>query len=202
MCGILVYKSNSFDKKTFDSFKLSLKDLNSRGPDETKFFKKNFLLGFTRLSINNIKNGSQPYQSNCGRYFIVFNGEIVNYKDLASDLKLKSIKLEYSHEAEIILNLFILYGEKCVNYLRGFFSFVITDLKSQKIFAAVDRFSIKPLYYSYNESNNSIIITSDFSVILKNGFTSKSLNYDKILDYFSVARDFDNSTIFKNIKKN
>ena len=63
MCGILVYKSNSFDKKTFDSFKLSLKDLNSRGPDETKFFKKkNFLLGFTRLSINNIKNGSQPYQ--------------------------------------------------------------------------------------------------------------------------------------------
>ncbi len=202
MCGILVYKSNSFDKKTFDSFKLSLKDLNSRGPDETKFFKrKNFLLGFTRLSINNIKNGSQPYQSNCGRYFIVFNGEIVNYKDLARDLKLKSIKLEYSHEAEIILNLFILYGEKCVNYLRGFFSFVITDLKSQKIFAAVDRFSIKPLYYSYNESNNSIIITSDFSVILKNGFTSKSLNYDKILDYFSVARDFDNSTIFKNIKK-
>ena len=88
-----------------------------------------------------------------------------------------------------------------MNYLRGFFSFVITDLKSQKIFAAVDRFSIKPLYYSYNESNNSIIITSDFSVILKNGFTSKSLNYDKILDYFSVARDFDNSTIFKNIKK-
>ena len=42
MCGILVYKSNSFDKKTFDSFQLSLKDLNSRGPDETKFFKKKF----------------------------------------------------------------------------------------------------------------------------------------------------------------
>ena len=73
MCGILVYKFNSLNKKASDSFKQSLKDLNSRGPDETKFFqKKNFLIGFTRLSINNIKNGSQPYQSNCGRYFIVF----------------------------------------------------------------------------------------------------------------------------------
>ena len=61
----------------------SLNSLKSRGPDETKSNqKKKYLIGFTRLSINNISNGSQPFISNCKRYILVFNGEIVTLKFL------------------------------------------------------------------------------------------------------------------------
>ena len=90
MCGILVFKSNHLTNDIKNLFKSSLATLENRGPDETKVVQnKNLLLGFTRLSINDIDNGSQPFKSLCGRYLIVFNGEIINYKNIASDLKKK-----------------------------------------------------------------------------------------------------------------
>ena len=202
MCGILIFQSNHLNNEIESNFKSSLNDLKNRGPDELKLIKnKNLLLGFTRLSINNLKTGSQPFISLCGKYQIVFNGEIVNYKNLVKELKRKNIKIKYGTEAEVIINLFILYGNKCVNYLRGFFAFVIIETKSSNIFAAVDRFSIKPLYYYQDKKKQLTIITSDFSTLIKNNIVKKELNLSKILDYFSLARDFDNLTIFQNIKK-
>ena len=201
MCGILIFKTDHMTNEIKKKFHLSLSDLKNRGPDETKTFQnKNILVGFTRLSINDIKNGSQPFKSLCGNYLIVFNGEIVNYKDLAADLRSKNIKMKFGHEAEVIINLFKLYGDKCVNFLRGFFAFAIIEIKSNKIFAAVDRFSIKPLYYFNDKEKNLIVITSDYSVLLKNNVIKKKINVNKIIDYFTLAREFNDSTIFNNIK--
>ena len=202
MCGILIFKEKNLTNKTKKIFNSTLDGLKNRGPDELKIVQsKNILVGFTRLSINDIDNASQPFKSLCGKYLIVFNGEIVNYKDLASQLSEKKIKMRYGHEAEVIINLFILHGSKCLNFLRGFFAFVIIEIKSGNIFAAVDRFSIKPLYYFQNKTKNLTIITSDFSVLIKNNLVKKELNLSKLLDYFSLARDFDDSTIFKDVKK-
>jgi len=202
MCGILVCKTDNLNNSVKSRFKYALEGLKTRGPDETRMIQnKNLLVGFTRLSINNIKNGSQPFKSLCGKYIIVFNGEIVNYKDLAQSISEKNVKMRYGHEAEVIINLFILYGDKCVTFLRGFFAFVIIEIKSNNIFLAVDRFSIKPLYYYQEKKNNLIIIASDFSVLIKNNLVKQELNLSKILDYFSLARELDNSTIFQNIKK-
>ena len=94
-----------------------------------------------------------------------------------------------------------MHGKKCVEYLRGFFAFVIIEIKSNNIFAAVDRFSIKPLYYFENKKKNLFIITSDYSALIKNKLLERKLNFGKLSDYFTVARDFDDETIFKNIKK-
>ena len=83
MCGIIIIKSKKIDKVIYSKFKKSLNYLKNRGPDETKVFRnKNLLVGFTRLSINDIKSGSQPFLSSCKNYLIAFNGEIVNYKSL------------------------------------------------------------------------------------------------------------------------
>ena len=66
-----------------NKFRFNLSLLNDRGPDETSVLQfKNFLIGFNRLNINNIKDGSQPFVSKSKRYLICFNGEIVNYKKL------------------------------------------------------------------------------------------------------------------------
>ena len=108
MCGILIFKTNNLNNEVKKVFKSSLEGLKNRGPDELRMVEsKNILVGFTRLSINDIENGSQPFKSLCGKYLIVFNGEIVNYKDLASNLRQKKIKMKYGHEAEVIINLFI-----------------------------------------------------------------------------------------------
>ena len=81
MCGFLILKSNNFTKESKKSFLKSLNFLKRRGPDETKvLIRKKFLIGFTRLSINDHKTASQPFISNCKKYIIVFNGEIINYK--------------------------------------------------------------------------------------------------------------------------
>ena len=202
MCGILVVKSKNITKNLKQKFISSIKFLKNRGPDETRIIQKNnFLIGFTRLSINDLKTASQPYESLCKRYIIVFNGEAVNYKDLADDLKKKKITLQYGHEAEVIINLFILYGNSCVKFIRGFFSFVIIDTKFNNIFAAVDRFSIKPLYYSENYDHSEFVLSSDYSAILKGGLMKKKINFNKVVDYFSMAREFDNKTIISNVKK-
>ncbi len=202
MCGILVFKTDNLTDEAKKKFRSSLEDLRNRGPDELKIIQnKNLLVGFTRLSINNIKNGSQPFKSLCGKYIIVFNGEIINYKELVKDLKQKKIKVKYEHEAEVIINLYILYGNKCVNFLRGFFAFVIIKTDTNDIFAAVDRFSIKPLYYVHNEKRKIFILTSDYSVLIRHGLLEKKINFNKIIDYFALARDFNDQTIFIGLKK-
>ncbi len=202
MCGIIIIKSKTIDKKIYSKFKKSLNLLKSRGPDETKIFKSNGLLvGFTRLSINNIKNGSQPFISSCKKYLIVFNGEIVNYKLLIKFLRNKKINLKYAHEAEVILNLYKIYGKDCVNFLRGFFSFAVIELKTNNIFAAVDRYGIKPMYYCKNKNKKTTILTSDFSVLLKSKLTKKKINIDKVIEFMTLAREFDNKTFYKDIYK-
>ena len=202
MCGILIVKSEKIDNKIYYNFKKALKILENRGPDETKIFKsKNLLLGFTRLSINDIKKGSQPFQSNCKRYVTAFNGEIVNYKNLLKYLKGKKVNFRIGHEAEVIFNLFKLYGKNCLKYLRGFFAFAIVDLKTNKIFASVDRFSIKPLYYSKVNNGKTIILSSDLTAILKSKLVKERINFEKILEFLTLAREFDNSTFYKDIYK-
>jgi len=202
MCGILIFKSNNINKEVRRNFKNCLNDLKNRGPDETRVIeKKNILMGFTRLSINDLDTGSQPFTSTNGDYTILFNGEIVNYKNLAQQLRDKNIKLRHGHEAEVIINLYIQYKEKCVNFLKGFFAFTIIENKTNNILAAVDRFSIKPLYYYENNKKGLFIISSDYSPLIKYGVVEKKLNDSKLIDYFSLSRDFDNKSLFDDIKK-
>jgi len=202
MCGILIYKAPGITSEIKKKFKNALNDLKFRGPDETRIIQnQNTLIGFTRLSINNIKNASQPFKSLCNRYLIVFNGEIVNYRELHYKIKQSGTKMKYGHEAEIIISLYKLYGNQCVNYLKGFFAFVIIDLKKDNIFAAVDRFSIKPLYYVNDIQKKLNIFTSDYSVLIKNNLIKDDLNIPKIIDYLSLAREFNDSTIYNKIKK-
>lgn len=201
MCGILLFQSKKINNLQKNLFHESLKKLEKRGPDKTSFYSlNNTLIGFTRLSINNIKTGSQPFESLCGKYIIVFNGEIVNYKILSDQLISTGINIRHGHECEVIINLYILYGKKCLDYLRGFFAFVIIEKKNANIFAAVDRFSIKPLYYLENIYKDFFIITSDYSCVLNSSIVDKNVNYNKIVEYFAFARDFDNSAFYKNIK--
>ena len=118
--------------------------------------------GHTRLAIIDVESGQQPMASNCGRYVIVFNGEIYNYVELRSEIGLSNFST--LSDTEVIIEAFKVWGENCVEKLRGMFAFAIWDQKNQSLFLARDRFGIKPLYF--HENDDGLYFSSELKGVL------------------------------------
>ena len=161
MCGIacLINNGNNEDLSTMDRF---IDAVAHRGPDGrgmTAFDEnmgrveghgKSFTiaLGHRRLSILDLSAaGSQPMYSDCGNYVIVFNGEIYNYIELASELKEKGAVFKSHCDTEVLLAAYKAWGVKCLERFNGMWSFVILDRKERTLFISRDRIGVKPLYY-------------------------------------------------------
>lgn len=153
MCGIAGYIN--FKNKIENSIKIQriINSISHRGPDNKGFWvskDRNIFLLNTRLAIQDLSvNGNQPFISKDGRYIIVFNGEIYNFKLLKE--KLKEYNFQSNSDTEVLLYMYIKYKTKCLDYLEGMFAFSIYDNKEKKLFCARDKFGIKPFYYFYNK---------------------------------------------------
>lgn len=130
-----------------------------RGPDFTGRWSDNFIApGHNRLSIIDLsEKANQPMISNCGKYVIVLNGEIYNYRELKNELKDYNFRTE--SDTEVVLAAWNRWGREMLYKLNGMFSFAIWDKDSRKLFAARDRFGVKPFYYSV--SKGSFIFASE-----------------------------------------
>lgn len=121
-----------------------------RGPDHTgSYMDDGFAaIGHNRLSIIDLSaDANEPFQDNSGRYFLTFNGEIYNYRELREELK-DLYDFKTSSDTEVLLASFINWGEGCLSKFRGMFAFAIWDSKQKKLFAARDRFGVKPFYFT------------------------------------------------------
>ena len=200
MCGILgiYYKEQSkiFDKNNFSKL---LQLLNHRGPDSSGVYQNNnFIFGMKRLSIIDQDNGDQPLSSFYNNdYKIIFNGEIYNYLQLKSELEKENFIFKTKSDTEVVLNLYIKYGESCLNKLNGMFSFAIYKASTGEIFIARDRFGKKPLYFSDN--NECFIFSSEITPIMQSGLIKSQLNYEAIIDTLSLWYISEPKTIIKNI---
>lgn len=193
MCGIAGIFGNKANQQNIN---LMLDKINHRGPDSKGFtIFNNFAIGSTRLSIIDLSNkGKMPLIDVSGQFEIVFNGEIYNYIELKNQFDLKTIS---NTDTEILLELFKLKGEKCLDYLNGIFAFAILDKKNESLFCARDRFGIKPFYYTRYENN--FIFSSEIKPIIS---ISKNYQYNEkyIINYLSTGKyNFDKNTFFKNI---
>jgi asparagine synthase (glutamine-hydrolysing) len=194
MCGIIGFNFLSKNENIFNATK-------HRGPDNTsKLELGNFTLGHNRLNIvdhNDLSN--QPMTSHCGRYTLVFNGEIYNHKDLKTKLKNK-YKFNTESDTEVILYSYIEYGDKCVDSFRGMFSFAIYDKKKNRLFCARDRIGIKPFLYYFKDGR--FIFGSEINVILEclNKETPE-VNNEAIFQYIKYLYIPYPGTIFKDIMK-
>ena len=104
----------------------------------------------SRLSIIDLHpRSNQPFI--IGDDVIIFNGEIYNYLELKKDLSSKGVKLKTNSDTEILLHYYKIYGEKCVNYFEGMWSFAIFNTKTQELFLSRDRFLEKPMFFYENE---------------------------------------------------
>lgn len=155
-------------------------------------------LAHRRLSIIDLSPAAhQPMTSEDGRFTIVYNGEIYNYIELSQKLKVKGQKVKSNSDTEVILNLYTEYGEECLNMLRGMFAFAIWDDKEKTLFAARDRFGIKPFYYL--QSENEFIFSSELKAIkhYKRNLTTNYNALDAFLRTGSVPAPM---TIYDEVK--
>ncbi|MBI5726780.1 MAG: asparagine synthase (glutamine-hydrolyzing) [Ignavibacteriales bacterium] len=151
MCGIFGVLSFNAHTINFEKVTTACKRLAHRGPDGEGMYVSpfgNLVIVHRRLSIIDLTDlGRQPMSTADGRFTITFNGEIYNYRELQSFLEQKQIKLTSQSDTEVILLLYVMEGEECLKRLRGMFAFAIWDEKKQALFAARDRFGIKPFYF-------------------------------------------------------
>jgi len=120
-----------------------------RGPDEGNEWRDgDVFLGHRRLSIIDLATGAQPMQSADGRYVIVFNGEIYNFRDLRKSLADAGASFRTQSDTEVILEGYRRWGSDVVLRLHGMFAFVIWDRSRRSVFAARDRLGIKPLCWA------------------------------------------------------
>ena len=150
MCGILGILNLSDKKISKINFMNMLDTLEHRGPDDTGYFDNDYIsFGHKRLSIIDLsKKARQPMKSENGRYALIYNGEIYNYKKLRKILKNIGYKFKSESDTEVVLHAWQEWKEDIVEKLNGMFALAIWDNEYKKLFLARDRYGIKPLYYA------------------------------------------------------
>jgi asparagine synthase (glutamine-hydrolysing) len=181
MCGIAgIYNSKGENPALISgSITKMYEALLHRGPDDYGIYEspdKKFYLAHTRLSIIDLSpNAHQPMSDKEAQVWLSYNGQIYNYRQLQSELKIRGYEFRSQSDTEVVLCGYKEWGiEGLLKRLRGMFAFVIYDLRHQdasgapKIFLARDRFGIKPLYYYYD--NQVLIFSSEVDSIIKSKF--------------------------------
>ena len=154
MCGIAGYfKQSNQDVSSYLNSAIVV--LNKRGPDFATTKILDNLVGFAHARLSIIDTSAvahQPMTDTSGRYTIVFNGEIFNYRELRQTY-LQNVVFSSSSDTEVLLYLFIKFGKECLRLLNGFFAFAVYDNELKRMFLARDRYGIKPLVY-YTDGNH------------------------------------------------
>ena len=191
MCGIAgLY---NFSDQSFNETLLKdmVSTINHRGPDSQGIWQEGSIsLGHARLSIHDLSSaGHQPMLSNSGRWVIVFNGEIYNYKAIREELlKLNPIDFKGNSDTEVLVNAIDLWGiEKALKKCIGMFAFAAFDKKTQQLVLARDRFGEKPLYYGLQ--NNIFGFASELKALkpLKELGWQFDVNRDVLATYMRYA---------------
>ncbi len=190
MCGIA--GAINYKKYNLEAIRDSL---YHRGPDEQDVcIYEDVALIHTRLSIQDISNGHQPFSF--GKYTIVFNGEIYNHLELRDDLK--EFNFITSSDTETLLYLYIKYKQNLFDKIDGMFAFAVLDKEQNKIFLARDRSGKKPLYIY--KDNNSVLFSSELNGI-KVGVDLLKIDENAIYSYLRSGFFFKDNTPYKNVEE-
>jgi asparagine synthase (glutamine-hydrolysing) len=171
-----------------------------RGPDDEGLYVRGGVgIGMRRLSIIDLDNGHQPVSNEDGTVWIVFNGEIYNYRELRAGLARRGHTLRTASDTETIVHLYEDFGPRCVDHLRGMFAFAIWDERRRQIVLARDRLGIKPLYYA--ERNGELLFASELKPILQNDSVDRSLSWDAVGHLFSFLATPPSQSIVAGVTK-
>ena len=204
-----LYNQKKYLNFSFEQTRKNLKVLmKNRGPDQQGSFQFNnesacLNLFSSRLRIIDLdKRSNQPFKTE--NFVLVFNGEIYNYVEIKKFLQEKKYKFKTKSDTEVLLKSYEHWGEKCVEYFDGMWSFCIFDYKKKKIFLSRDNFGEKPIYYYFD--GNNLIFGSEIKYLneILSKKIPKKINYNKVYDYLAKGYKSlfkDNETFYKGIKQ-
>lgn len=201
MCGITgIFAFNLVGKFNKIHITAATMSMEKRGPDFQDIYIDEWVgLGHRRLSvIDTSEKANQPMWDPSGRYCIVFNGEIFNYRELRKKLEAKGIAFRSESDTEVLLQSYILDKEACLHELNGFFAFCVYDRHEQSFFLARDRFGVKPLLYLFDE--DKFIFASEMKTLLRYGI-DKVIDYASLLTYLQLNYIPAPDSIFAHVKK-
>ncbi len=184
MCGIVGIAMSSTGQVNPDLVMKMNRVISRRGPDDEGYYWNNRIgLGMRRLAIIDVKTGQQPVHNEDKSVWVVFNGEIYNYRELRAELETRGHTLATASDTECLVHLYEDYGDECVTKLRGMFAFAIWDERRKRLLLARDRVGIKPLYYSRHQQG--LYFGSELKCLLAVDGLGSSMNLRALSDYFS-----------------
>jgi asparagine synthase (glutamine-hydrolysing) len=197
MCGILFQyqKNGAVDQSRFTH---ALTTIAHRGPDDHGIeFRGNCALGSRRLAIQDLSlNGHMPLFDTSGRYSLVFNGEVYNFKEILPQLSEYSFKS--GNDTEVVLYSYIKWGVDCLAKFRGMFALVVVDMQEQMVFFARDRFGKKPVLFHMN--SDELLIASEAKALLALKPELQEFDSDLLADLLSYRYPPNNKTGFRQIE--
>jgi len=204
MCGILGIYSRQKDKNYNFELQDSLDMLSRRGPDDQGISQFNVADGVLtlcqkRLAIIDLsKGGHQPFESEDGRFILIFNGEIYNYLEIKKKLEYLGVSFRYKSDTEVLLQSWIVWGIKSLKIINGMFSFVIFDKKENLLTCVRDPYGIKPFYFYF--SDNELLFSSELPPLKRLLKERVLINKTAIYNYIIAGyNDINEQTFFKNL---
>jgi len=224
MCGIFVFLdlgNNKVNRHTLENMSNSIAH---RGPDDCGYaffellgnqrmmesrepieqqdldqLKGILVFGHRRLSIIDLTEaGHQPMCNEKGNLWVIYNGEIYNYKELTDELCKRGHIFKSRTDTEVILHAYEEWGTECLSHFNGMWAFALWDKDRKRLFCARDRFGIKPFYYYL--AGKKFILASEIKAILQDPEIKKSPNHNRVYDYLAYGYlDHTEETFFQNI---
>jgi asparagine synthase (glutamine-hydrolysing) len=174
--------------------------IEHRGPDgEGHYTEPGVAMGMRRLAIIDLATGRQPISNEDGSIWVVFNGEIYNYRELRGLLLARGHKLRTQTDTETIAHLYEDEGERCVERLRGMFAFAVWDRRERRLFLARDRVGKKPLHYAL--AGRTLVFGSEIKSLLQHPGVKREINLRAISDFLSFGYVPDPATAFAGVRK-
>jgi asparagine synthase (glutamine-hydrolysing) len=183
MCGIAGIVSFTKNIELSATIRRMTDAIAHRGPDADGFYvNDNIALGHRRLSIIDLSTtANQPIADHTGRYEIIFNGEIYNFREVKKQLT--DYPFSTNSDTEVLLAAYSKWGADCLPLLKGMFAFAIWDKIDQVLFIARDRMGVKPVYYFVSEQG--FLFASEIRGVLASGLVSKKVNARAIREFLS-----------------
>ncbi|MGM9936320.1 MAG: asparagine synthase (glutamine-hydrolyzing) [Candidatus Ornithomonoglobus sp.] len=190
ICGYISYKKNYVKSGERERIlaKMMADTMYSRGPDSGgEWVGEHAVFAHRRLAVIDPERGKQPMKRVCEGYefIITYNGELYNADELRRELEIHGYKFETTSDTEVLLYMYIHYGDECAKRLNGIFAFAVYDSMRQSVFLCRDRFGVKPLFYS--EREDAFVFGSEIKALLKYPGIEAQLDREGLCELFAIS---------------
>lgn len=201
MCGICgIYNARSREPVASTLIESMMRLLGHRGPDEQGMYQQEETgLGFRRLSLLDLAGGQQPISNETGDIWLIFNGEIWNYRILRAELIARGHIFRSQGDSEVIIHAYEEYGIASLTRLHGMFALAIWDSRNRRLWLARDRVGKKPLYYTCVDGD--LLFASEIKALFADPRVSRRVDLQALADFLSIRYVPGPATLFSGIYK-